>query len=192
MNTFIIMCRGGIPIPKIIPNARQKLLAEARHQINSGGYSATTIRSIAKACDIGIGTVYNYFPSKDALVATFMLEDWMQTLSIMNEQISCADSNRDRMECIYAGLTDFLGRNSALFNDPDALVRYIASFRERHPQLRGQIALLIATYFPDIPADDTFLPQFLAESLLHWAIEGVPFDTVFHVLKKTITQGENP
>ena len=63
-------------MPKIIENLPEKLAEEARRQITESGYSAMTIRSVAKACGVGVGTVYNYYPSKDALVAQFMLEDW--------------------------------------------------------------------------------------------------------------------
>ena len=48
-------------MPKIIDNVRKKLLDEARKQILEKGYSAVTVRSVASACNIGVGTVYNYF-----------------------------------------------------------------------------------------------------------------------------------
>jgi len=63
-------------MPKIIENLQQKLIEEARKQAEAGGYAAVTIRSVAKACGVGVGTVYNYFPSKDALLAAYMLEGW--------------------------------------------------------------------------------------------------------------------
>ena len=67
-------------MPKIIENIRQNLLEEARRQVLQEGYSALTVRSVAAACGISVGTVYNYFPSKDMLIASFMLEDWQLCL----------------------------------------------------------------------------------------------------------------
>ena len=52
-------------MPKIIENIREKLLEEAKRQVMEQGYSAMTIRSVASACGVGVGTVYNYFSSKD-------------------------------------------------------------------------------------------------------------------------------
>ena len=67
-------------MPKIIENPESRLVAEARKQALEGGYSAVTIRSVAAACGLGVGTVYNDFPSKDALPAAFLLEDWKECL----------------------------------------------------------------------------------------------------------------
>ena len=74
---------GGVIVPKIIENVREQLLEEAKRQIRENGYSKTTIRSVAGACRLGVGTVYNYFESKDMLIASFMLEDWMECLGEM-------------------------------------------------------------------------------------------------------------
>ena len=68
-------------MPKIIDNVREELLKEAKKQLIENGYSHTTIRSVARGCGIAIGTVYNYFPSKDMLIATFMMEDWNTAFS---------------------------------------------------------------------------------------------------------------
>lgn len=50
-------------MPKIIKNLESKLIAEAQKQILAQGYGAVTIRSVANACGVGVGTVYNYFSS---------------------------------------------------------------------------------------------------------------------------------
>ena len=59
-------------MPKIIENLESKLLEEAKRQIQESGYGAMTIRSVAKGCGVGVGTVYNYFPSKEALLTWSM------------------------------------------------------------------------------------------------------------------------
>ena len=75
-------------MPKIIPNIREQLLREAKRQLMEQGYGKTTIRSVANACNLGTGTVYNYFKSKDMLVATFMAEDWKACLAHAKNQTS--------------------------------------------------------------------------------------------------------
>ena len=60
-------------MPKIIPGLRERLIKEAEQQLVTGGYTALTIRSVAKACHVAVGTVYNYFPSKEEFVASALL-----------------------------------------------------------------------------------------------------------------------
>ena len=71
-------------MPKIIKNLERILLEEARNQIEASGYSAVTIRSVAAACGVGVGTVYNYYASKDELLAAYMLEDWNACITAIN------------------------------------------------------------------------------------------------------------
>ena len=60
-------------MPKIIPGLRDRLVEEAERQLVTGGYTALTIRSVAKACHVAVGTVYNYFSSKEEFVASALL-----------------------------------------------------------------------------------------------------------------------
>ena len=65
-------------MPKIIENIRERAIEEARGELLRSGYAALTIRGIAAKLGIGLGTFYNYFPSKEYLAAAVMLEDWQE------------------------------------------------------------------------------------------------------------------
>ncbi len=65
-------------MPKLIENIRERAISEAREILIRDGYAALTIRGIARRLDIGVGTIYNYFPSKEYLAAGVMLEDWQE------------------------------------------------------------------------------------------------------------------
>ena len=81
MNRFIYLFisikqfKGVRSMPKIIENAWGLILDEAKKQIREQGYAATTVRSVAAKCKVAIGTVYNYFPSKEILISSFMADD---------------------------------------------------------------------------------------------------------------------
>lgn len=109
-------------MPKILENAREKVIAEARRQLVKNGYAGMTIRSVAGACGLGVGTVYNYFESKDMLIASLMLEDWQRALSSMR----CGSDGEPMavVRNVYAAIRDFSELYSKLFADGSASAAY--------------------------------------------------------------------
>ena len=94
-------------MPKIIENLREKILEEAKHQVRELGYSAMTMRSVAAACGVGTGTVYNYFPSKDILIANFMLDEWMLCVERISGDVVQAENIKDALCCMHHELLKY-------------------------------------------------------------------------------------
>lgn len=141
------------------------------------------------------GTVYNYFSSKDMLIAAYMLEDWELCLAELGRETETAADSDGVLRCVYDALTGFINGHRALFDDADARTAYTISFGERHTQMRGQIsALLLPRLDPDAHHDPNFTADFLAEALLKWTSEGVAFDTLRPLLGSiyTNTKGDTP
>ena len=169
-------------MPKIIQNVREQLLAEAKKQIAEFGYEKTTVRSVASACGLGVGTVYNYFPSKDTLIASFLLVDWQNALANMKKSVSA--NLQTTLNAVYDEIKAFIKRHEILFSDKDASKSYSLSFPERHSLLRSQIAEIIKPTCETTNATDKeFLALFVAESLLVWTIAGKDFEDIFQVLQ---------
>ena len=55
-------------------STRRKILTAAQELFQSTGFEATTTRDIAKAAEIATGTLFNYFPTKEAIVTTLVVE----------------------------------------------------------------------------------------------------------------------
>lgn len=172
-------------MPKIISNVREQLLDEAKKQIAERGYGKTTIRSVASACNLGVGTVYNYFKSKDMLVATFMAEDWQACIAHIKNQSS--EHPEVVLQSIYNALVDFASRYQSLFCDSDAEKVFVTVFSERHKQLRDQLVeLIIPICKQSTVPDKRFLAEYIAESLLTWTVAGVSFDKQYAIVCKII------
>lgn len=58
---------------------RQRVLVSALELGAEGGYDAVQMRDVAATAGVALGTIYRYFPSKDALLAAAMVE-WMEDL----------------------------------------------------------------------------------------------------------------
>ena len=52
-----------------VVTSKDEILHRSRELIRKRGLSAISIRSVAAACGVSVGSVYNYFDSKAALVS---------------------------------------------------------------------------------------------------------------------------
>jgi len=50
---------------------RERLFRAALRLFEERGFSATTVEDITEAADVGKGTFFNYFPSKEHIIAAF-------------------------------------------------------------------------------------------------------------------------
>jgi AcrR family transcriptional regulator len=77
------MIRRHLPAPRMrpqpLPNRRQRRSAEIRERLfraalklfREKGFAETTVEDITEAADVGKGTFFNHFPSKDHLLISF-------------------------------------------------------------------------------------------------------------------------
>ena len=47
-----------------VVTSKEKILKTSRELIQEQGWSAVSIRSVAAACEVSVGSIYNYFDSK--------------------------------------------------------------------------------------------------------------------------------
>lgn len=166
-------------MPKIIENLECRLLEEAKKQMAEAGYSAMTIRSVAKACGVGVGTVYNYFSSKNDMIAAFMLEEWDRCISAVSEVSRCADSPLPVVQCVHEQLVQFSRRHRCMFRDKTEAASFAGSFSVYHGRLRGQLAEILRKF-----CESDFASEFVAEALLTWTMARKSFDEIYSMIGK--------
>lgn len=164
-------------MPKILENIRENLIKEARRQILEQGYDSFSIRSVAGACNIGTGTVYNYFSSKTALVAGVLIEDWKSSTQEISDSISSSCSMECALSSIYFELSEFSHKYSNLFSSVKNELH--SPLKNYHIMLRKQIADIIQSYF-----SDKFTAEFCSEALLTWTMEKKEFSEIFRIIRK--------
>jgi len=143
---------------------RDELTAAATELVSEHGLDGLTMQALAGRVDCAVGTIYTYFPSKSALLASLMsdavqvLLDTFHAASVRwNEQLAAVDPE-------VASLARIL-----------AFTRLFVDTREHHPEEFRFLQMLITTPESLIDPDDvaTVLPSslsFLAE--VHGLIEG--------------------
>ncbi len=173
-------------MPKIIEKLREELISEVRRELEEFGYSKVTIRTVAANCRVGVGTVYNYFSSKDELVASVVALDWKK--AVESYKRDAHDGRGKTLEDVWNMLKAFIKDHEKLFSDPEAGKKYSSVFLERHSLMRREVSSLIRGICPE-GEEGEFLSLFLSETLLSWIMTPVSFEELYSILRKLI--GEN-
>lgn len=58
--------------------SKEEILKISRELIQAQGWSAVSIRAVAAACGVSVGSIYNYFDSKAALVGATVESVWSE------------------------------------------------------------------------------------------------------------------
>ena len=177
-NYYERVHKRGDDMPKIVENVRQRILLEAKKQLEETGYGNMTIRSIALGCGIGVGTIYNYFSSKDVIVASFILDDWLKCLDLIKNKIACGD---DVLMVVYNSFEEFILAHDNLFSDEKAIINYRSKDNKWHFMLREQLADII-----NLVCNDDFKAFFIAEAIITWCLEKKSYSMLAPILKKII------
>ena len=61
-----------------IVTSKEEILKTSRELIQRQGWSAVNIRSVAAACGVSVGSIYNYFDSKAALMGATVESVWCE------------------------------------------------------------------------------------------------------------------
>ncbi len=172
-------------MPKIIKDLKQSISNEAKKQLLEMGYAKTTIRSVANSCGIGVGTIYNYYSSKDQMISSFMLDDWHICIDEMRE--IDIDDKLAFMQGIYDALHRFIIKYEFLFHDPEAKKVFTSVFSARHSMLKQILIDLIMPVLEEVDyCDRAFLADYLAESIIHWSMTLENFDMPLSIIEKLV------
>ncbi len=74
-------------MPKIIKDLQSRIVKTAIRIFQEEGFSAIDIRRIAKESQIAVGTLYNYFPNKKALLYEVFQTLWAESIEKLDSLI---------------------------------------------------------------------------------------------------------
>lgn len=150
-------------MPKKIDNLRQAILQQAKQLLLEKGYEAFTMRDTARGCGIAVGTLYNYFASKEMLAAGVMLEDWRAALRSMGGACEKAATLAEGLAAVYDGVVRFSDPYRGIWAGHGAGAQ-MPDYARRHRLLVRQLAdclapLLARTGAGELPQADVFLAE---------------------------------
>ena len=102
-------------MPKIIENIRETILEKGKEMLLEESYNDFNIRKLAKNCEIGLGTLYNYFNNKEVLVYHIFLSDWESTMKLADELKEKKLPIRKKLHMRYISLETFVSQYLRVF-----------------------------------------------------------------------------
>lgn len=132
-------------LARIIKNLREVILDKASDILYNEGYSKLSIRRVAKECDIAVGTIYNYFPTKKDLVVEMMTNFWKEYFFDIGTILESQDEFYEKLRSIFNSLSKFIKRfkdvwlKSEIYSTPD----YIESGLKRENIYIDKLILII-------------------------------------------------
>lgn len=145
---------------------RQKILDAARREFSRRGFAKASMRTIASHVGVGVGNLYNYFPSKDRLFCAVLAPvvssfnamfdrhhgDYADALSMIREEylisavseyMSLIKEHRTLMKILFFGaqgssLADFKMK----FTDraTEQVKVWLENNKQRHPQMNIRVS----------------------------------------------------
>ena len=131
--------KGCAYMPKIIEGAREKILVNAKKRLFENGYQHLALREVAKESGIATGTIYNYFPNKDYLIASIMLEDWENMMKKMDERVLSAASVKAGVLGICQSIDEFCTIYADIWQQPSVAAASTPDLKHRHEFLTTQV-----------------------------------------------------
>jgi len=166
-------------MPKVIENLREKILTEANKQMQEVGYGTMTIQSIAKACGVGVGTVYNYFSSKDEILIACVAAAWMECMETIRAVAKYSPTYEAVIHCIYDQIRTFGEQHDYYFRDDAAASSVDGAIFRYMWFLSSQLAEPLRKY---CKSDSE--AQIIAEALLAWIRTGKSYEDVRNSIMK--------
>lgn len=156
---------------------QSKIITTAVHLFNRHGLQAVTMEQIAEAADIAKGTLYNYFPSKEAILTAFLQRTFQERNPDRLARLRQLPDTRSRMIHVFNLLIEGVQAQKEIF---EAFLVYrmkqVISFRPVNGERSGLYQLVheivrLGQQGGDLRAD---LPDDLLEGLFEFAfIEAV-------------------
>jgi AcrR family transcriptional regulator len=145
------------------------LEAAVRVLTREGARRFTTVR-VAEAAGVSVGSLYQYFPNKEALLFRLQADEWAETGAILEEML--ADTRLaplDRLRRVVLVFFRSEREESALrgaLDDAGALIRDAPEARAHRAAVAHRVLGFLAEALPSVPPGErAFVADFLVTSL---------------------------
>ena len=162
-----------------VVTSREEILRAAGEMVKVGKGDGVSMRGIARECGIAVGSIYNYFPTKNDLMIAVVVEMWKEIFFVPLSKIE-GKSFLVVVECILERMGEnrgegqgFLAGHAFVVGDKEkghlVMEEYLGHMREELlAVLMGDSAVVDEVWSDGFSAEDfvRFVVDFLVEDLM--------------------------
>ena len=97
-----------------VVTSKEEILKTSRKLIQQQGWTAINIRSVAAACGVSVGSIYNYFDSKSALISAVVESIWCEIFHRPEDKSGGRQKMQQTWQHILEELCAVLNRDSQI------------------------------------------------------------------------------
>jgi len=182
-------------MPKNLNNVKEDILLVTRELLKETGYSDLNIRKIAAQCGVATGTVYNYYTSKNQIIAEILLNEWNLMLRRIDQNTKSSPMVIDKLEIMFNELNNFMiNVHGAWFqthpvgNDSNMDVSKI---KEKRKMLRNQISEKIYSFInveKPINVETANICDIISNILISYSNDNIEFIKLRHSLSALVNE----
>ncbi len=130
---------------RIIENPSELILNTAKEILYNDGYNSLSMRNVAKACNIGLGTIYNYYPTKKSLVIEMMTCYWSEFIIKTQTIVKSDNEFYNKLKKIFDDLSIFIKTFKEIWLKPELYANpdYVKDGVEKEDIYIEKLVLLI-------------------------------------------------
>lgn len=179
--------KEGDKMPKVISDIENAIL-KAATSIIQDDYRKFSIRNVAKKCHIGIGTVYNYFSSKEELLNKAMIFFINERFLSIEKKMSKVHTVKEKCFEIYEDLQDHLQDVRKKYCDQ--LFFMMTSSEKEGKIFKGNLDIAIKKLFGIVKNEfkikDEVLARTIAIVLFIPKEENVSFEDIWNTIERLL------
>lgn len=178
--------------------SKEKILKESRDLVAEEGLDALSIRKLAKKCDLAVGTIYNYFSSKDDLMIStiesvwediFRIEDYDQEdddfLKYLSDIFTHLSLGIEKYPNFFT-IHSLSFKSQSIGKAKDSMATYIEKLRENLIYILDKDPNIKKDAFDDDFTKDDLVEFIISTSLCFIVDKNYNKDLLLKIVKKTL------
>jgi AcrR family transcriptional regulator len=106
-------------LARILENPKQLIFINAKEIFLNEGYEKLSMRALSKKCDIALGTIYNYYPTKKELVIEMMTDYWKENFYVFFDILNSEEDIDTKLSKTFDKLGVFIKTFKEIWLKPE-------------------------------------------------------------------------